>query len=160
MERNLPYRAWFYFRTGWATYLTFIFAAVNTLTVTYYLAIENIPVLKAIFPSMLIYILIITAIGVPLVLIIGYVHFKRSAAYTAEADISLEANPHFKRFLINTEILVTSVIQLNLMLLRISENQKLSDDEKIKLEKIQNELTEYVKHNTIDYDNEFSIDDK
>jgi len=160
MERNLPYRAWFYFRTGWATYLTFIFAAVNTLTVTYYLAIENIPILKAIFPTMMIYILIITSIGVPLVLLIGYVHFKRSAAFRAEADINVEANPHFKRFLINTEVLVNSVIQLNTMLLKISENQKLSDDEKIKLDEIQNNLKEYVTHNTIDYKNEFSIDKK
>ena len=36
---------------GWGTYFAFIFAAINTLTVTYYLAIENYPVLKAIFPS-------------------------------------------------------------------------------------------------------------
>ena len=32
-------------------YFAFIFAAINTLTVTYFLAIENYPALKAVFPS-------------------------------------------------------------------------------------------------------------
>ena len=44
MKSNLAFRAWFYFRQGWSTYFAFIFAAINTLTVTYYLAIEKIPI--------------------------------------------------------------------------------------------------------------------
>ena len=50
MKQNIGFRAWFYFRQGWATYFAFIFAAINTLTVTYYLAIENYPFLNNIFP--------------------------------------------------------------------------------------------------------------
>ena len=53
MQRNLAFRAWFYFRNGWSTYFAFIFAAINTLTVTYFLAIERAPSLQAIFPSFL-----------------------------------------------------------------------------------------------------------
>ena len=43
---------------GWSTYFAFIFAAVNTLTVTYFLAIERYPFLTTIFPSFLQYIVI------------------------------------------------------------------------------------------------------
>ncbi len=160
MNRKLPYRAWFYFRTGWATYLTFVFAAINTLTVTYYLAIENIPILKTIFPTMAVYVLIVTLVGIPTVVLAGYIHFKKSSAYAAEADISVESNPHFKRFLINTEVILTSVIQLNSILLKISDNEKLSDDEKINLSKIQNELKKYLEHKTINYDDQFNITGK
>ena len=36
VARNSGFRAWFYFRNGWSLYFAFIFAAINTLTVTYY----------------------------------------------------------------------------------------------------------------------------
>ena len=51
MKQNIGFRAWFYFRAGWTTYFAFIFAAINTLTVTYFLAIENYPSLNNIFPN-------------------------------------------------------------------------------------------------------------
>ena len=53
MRNNLGYRGWFYFRTGWSIYFAFIISAINTLVLTYYLAIENISFLKEIFPSLL-----------------------------------------------------------------------------------------------------------
>ena len=55
MKGRIVYRSWYYFRTGWATYFAFILAAINTLTVTYYLAIENLPMLKEIFPSFILF---------------------------------------------------------------------------------------------------------
>ena len=78
MREAIPFRAWFYFRMGWATYFAFIFAAVNTLTVTYFLAIENYPSLQVVFPSFAYYIVIVSLIGVPLLVAIGYIHFKKS----------------------------------------------------------------------------------
>ena len=51
MRQGLLYRSWYYFRMGWATYFAFIFAAINTLVVTYYLAIEEYPTLLAIYPT-------------------------------------------------------------------------------------------------------------
>ena len=87
MQRNLAFRAWFYFRNGWSTYFAFIFAAINTLTVTYFLAIEKYPFLNDIFPTFIHYVIIVVSLGVPLLVIIGYIHFKRSSAIRSEADI-------------------------------------------------------------------------
>ena len=103
-KQNTGFRAWFYFRMGWSTYFAFIFAAINTLTVTYFLAIENYPLLKEVFPTFLIYVIIITAIGIPLLTLIGYVHFKRTAARKAEVDIGYETNVYQARTLVNSEI--------------------------------------------------------
>ena len=75
-EKNYVSRLWFYFRNGYGTYFAFILAAINTLTVTYYLAIEKFPTLQTIFPSFGQYVLIIAAIGIPLLISIGFVHFK------------------------------------------------------------------------------------
>ena len=95
MSKNRPFRAWFYFRQGWTAYFAFIMAAINVLTVTYFLAIENYPSLQAIFPTFAHYIIIVVGIGVPLLVLVGYFHYKRSQAFAAEADINIEANPYW-----------------------------------------------------------------
>ena len=55
MRQNIGFRGWFYFRQGWTTYFAFIFAAINTLTVTYFLAIQEYPFLNEIFPTFIHY---------------------------------------------------------------------------------------------------------
>ena len=94
MGKNPGFRAWFYFRQGWSTYFAFIFAAINTLTVTYFLAIENYPFLQGFFPSFLHYVVITSCIGIPLLVLIGYAHFKRTPSFRAEADVYIESNPY------------------------------------------------------------------
>ena len=84
----------FFFREGWSTYFAFIFAALNTMVVTYYLAIENIPVLKEIFPSFYIYLLVTAVFGIPTLIFVGYGHYKRSGAFAAEAAINVESYPY------------------------------------------------------------------
>ena len=74
-------------------------AAINTLTVTYYLAIQRYPVLEVIFPTFFQYMLIISIIGIPLLILVGYAHWKKTPAYRAETDIWIESNPYFARIL-------------------------------------------------------------
>ena len=102
MVKNTSFRAWYYFRMGWATYFAFVFAAINTLTVTYFLAIENYPSLQTIFPSFIHYVVIIILIGVPLLVLIGYIHFKRTPSYRSETAVNFESNPFVRRTLINS----------------------------------------------------------
>ena len=102
MNRKIFSRMWFYFRTGWGTYFAFIFSAINTLVVTYYLAIEEIPFLLEIFPSFGHYVTIIGLIGIPLLASVGYIHFKRLPAYASEVDISVEQNPYANLLIVIT----------------------------------------------------------
>jgi len=132
MRNNLPFRAWFYFRQGWGTYFAFIFAAINTLTVTYYLAIEKIPSLNLIFPSFTNYILIIGIIGIPILILVGYIHFKRVPAFKSEQEISVEANPWFYKLLpgYTTEVFYPSLIMILNLLTKLTEDkQKLTEEE-------------------------------
>jgi len=101
MNENIGFRSWYYFRMGWATYFAFIFAAINTLTVTYFLAIERYPFLSGIFPSFLQYVVIVSAIGVPLLVVIGYIHYKRTVAFKSEIDVIMESNPYQRRNIVN-----------------------------------------------------------
>ena len=144
MEKNLGFRGWFYFRTGWTTYFAFIAAAINTLTVTFFLAIEKYPSLSVIFPTFFHYVMIVVVIGVPVLVLVGYVHFKRSKSFRAEADILIETNPHIRRILQNTEVLLLSYIKLTELMVKLSENKKLTDKELEEVSKLQKQLNEHI----------------
>ena len=152
MEKNLGFRGWFYFRTGWATYFAFIVAAVNALTVTFFLAIEKYPTLNVIFPTFFHYVVIVVCIGVPVLIIVGYVHYKRSKSFRAEQDILVEASPHFRRILQNTEVLLSSYLKLTELMIKLSENKKLTDKELEDVSKLQRQLNEHIKKREISLD--------
>ena len=145
MEKNLGFRGWFYFRQGWSNYLTFFMGAINTLTITYFLAIERYPVLIAIFPNYLQYVLIACSIGVPTIVLVGYAHWKRSSARKAEVDIFYEVNPYIVRVLVNTEMVVQMNLKLNQHILKLSQGQKLSEQEINDLSQLQEKLSEFTK---------------
>lgn len=143
MKQNIGFRGWFYFRQGWSTYFAFIFAAINTIVVTYYLAIENIPALKLVFPSFYVYLITAVSIGIPLLIFIGYAHQKKTSSYKAEADIYYESNPHASRMYNDIELLLQLNLKLvNLLLLDYEKNnvfnEKLDD-----LIKFKNEIETY-----------------
>ena len=140
---SMPFKLRDYFRGGWALYFAFIFAAINTLTVTYFLAIENYPELKAVFPSFEIYLLTMIAIGVPLLTMIGYTHYKRSPAYSSEAGIMLSANPYTRRALINSELNVELNIKISEILVKIS-NKEDTKKEMLELKTIHDKINEFV----------------
>jgi len=144
VEKNLGFRGWFYFRTGWATYFAFIVAAINALTVTFFLAIESYPSLSVIFPTFFHYIVIVVGIGVPILVLVGYVHFKRSKSFRAEADVLIETNPHIRRILQNTEILLPSYLKLTEIIVELAENKKLTNKELEKVSKLQKQLSNHI----------------
>ena len=149
MVKNTSFRAWYYFRMGWATYFAFIFAAINTLTVTYFLAIENYPSLQAIFPSFIHYTVIIVLIGVPLLILIGYIHFKRTPSYRSEAAVNFESNPFVRRTLINSELTLKINQELISLLLKMQKGEKIDDNILEQVQKTQTEINTFVEKRTI-----------
>ena len=152
MTKHVGFRGWFYFRQGWSVYFAFIFAAINTLTVTYFLAIENYSFLKEVFPSFVHYVVIISAIGIPCLVFIGYAHYKRTPSFKAEADIQIEANPHFRRTLINTELLLSMFLEISQLTMKLSNNEKLTDKELDQLSKLQQKLNEHINKRVVSLD--------
>ena len=148
VKESIGFRSWYYFRTGWSTYFAFILAAINTLTVTYFLAIDNYPVLKALFPSFEQYIVIIVTIGIPLLIFIGYLHFKRTQAFKSEIDVLIETNPFLRRNTVNVDIILRSNIKLMELILKLSKDT-ISEDELNDMKKIQNEITDLIKNRSL-----------
>ena len=148
MTENSAFRAWFYFRNGWSMYFAFIFAAINTLTVTYFLAIERAPSLQTIFPSFFQYVLIVSIIGVPLLIGIGYAHWKRTKARKAEVDIGFETNPYQRRFVVNTEIILHLNLRLIEMLMRSTSDEKLTENEMKEIQVYKDDIENHIKQRT------------
>ena len=148
MARNPGFRAWFYFRNGWSLYFAFIFAAVNTLTVTYFLAIERYPFLNEIFPTFVQYIVVVSCVGIPFLILVGYVHYKRTAARKAEVDISYETDAYKARTLVNTEISMKINLQLIDLIIKLSKNEKISDENYQDIKKLYVELTKFTDSRT------------
>lgn len=144
MNKKVLFRAWFYFRQGWSTYFAFIFAAINTLTVTYYLAIEKYPTLSSIFPSFVQYVAVFVIVGIPSLIFIGYLHWKKTSAARAEADISMEANPYFRRILMNTEIVLPLQIKILELITKISSNEKFDQNDIDEIKRIREELKNHI----------------
>ena len=121
-------------------------AAINVLTVTYFLAIENYPVLQAIFPTFGHYIAIVVGIGVPLLVLVGYFHYKRSQAYAAEAEINIEANPYWYKIPPgwNREVVFPLYLNMINLMLKMSKNEKLTTDELEKMSDLQKSLSDLI----------------
>lgn len=140
MRKNYGFRAWFYFRQGWSTYFAFILAAINVMVTTYYLAIKDVPSLKIIFPSFANYAIILSLIGIPILISVGYIHYKKLAAFSSETDILNESHPYNFKSPPGWYIEVQFPLYLALtnMILKSSKNEKLTDEEL-------NEMTELQK---------------
>jgi len=113
---------------GYATYLVFILGIVSTLITVYYLAINNIPSLKHIFPSFTLFSVISVMIGVPTAVAIGYVHYKKSGAYRSEVDITIEANPYYFKSTPGKEMLVSLPLSIFMLDAILALSKKLGVD--------------------------------
>ena len=143
-KQRKGFRGWFYFRMGWSTYFVFILAAINTLTVTYFLAIENYPTLKSIFPSFEQYALLMISVGIPLLIVVGYAHFKKTVAYKSEMDIMIESNPYIARNTVNADLSLKLNLKLISLLLRMSKGEKIEKNEIDEIEKLHNEISKFI----------------
>ena len=134
---------------GWGTYFAFIFSAINTLTVTYYLAVEKYPVTQTIFPNFIQYVMIIAVIGIPMLVLTGYIHFKKSQAFQSEADINIEVNAYHARIIVNSELnLKINTLILDLIT-KTSFSDSLSDDEKQEIQNFRTDLEKLTKDRSV-----------
>ena len=155
-KQRKGFRGWFYFRMGWTTYFVFILAAINTLTVTYFLAIDNYPTLKAIFPSFEQYAVMMVCIGIPLLILVGYAHFKKTVAYKSEMDVMIESNPYIARNTVNADLSLKLNLKLISLLLKMSTGEKIDKNEIDEIEKLRGDILKFVEERN--FKNNLDID--
>lgn len=136
-------RAWYYFRLGYSTYLTFLLGYISTLITVYYLAIKNMPDLLTIFPHFESFALLATVVGVPLAVLIGWVHLKRSGLFSSEQDLAVESNPYYYKLTpgVAVEVSTPSMLLQLRILRRLAESSNLlTDSEKGEINELESKL--------------------
>jgi hypothetical protein len=87
---------------------------------------------------------IVVLLAIPILAATGYIHFKKTNAYKAEADIGMEVDPYNRRLLLNTEMMMPLFLQMSTLLTKLAKNEKISDDESKDLQHLQDDLSEYI----------------
>ena len=145
MTKSIPFRSWYYFRTGYTQYFSFILAVANMFTITYYLAIEKNQTLEFLFPSFSSYVVVSSIIGIPLLILAGFLHMRRSRAFISEIDITNESSPYNYKLIpgIQKEVFAPLLLQLLILTRKSFSTEKLSMDEIEQLKKLDEKL-DYV----------------
>lgn len=147
MRKNFGFRVWFYFRVGWSTYFSLLFAGINTATVTYFLAIEKVPFLESIFPTFLHYVTISIIIILPLLVAVGWFHYRKSAAYGSEAEVQLENNPYMYKLPLgwHKDVWFPTLLKMTEFMIKSSNNEKLDDKSISEIKELQEKLDFLIK---------------
>ena len=95
------------------------------------------------------------SIGIPLLVLVGFVHFKRSRSFKSEVDILVESNPYTRRNTVNADANVRLNLQLLSLLLKLSKNT-ISEEELEHIKKFQKEFEDLVKNRS--FSNNLDID--
>lgn len=138
MKKSLTFRSWYYFRAGYSQYFGFILAMVNMLTLTYYLALNSNEIFAKFFPSFSAYVIISSMIGIPLLIIIGFLHMRRSRGFSSETEVVNESLPYNYKLPpgVQKEIIAPLLLQLLIFSRKSLTNDKISNEETLKTKEI------------------------
>lgn len=95
MRFNRPflYRSWRYFRDGYALYISKPITIFNFLTITFYLLVERVSWLQMLFPHFYIYSVVALVTFVPLSILFGWLHMRKTGVFAVESILATESNP-------------------------------------------------------------------
>jgi len=146
-KKRFLFRQWFYLRMGYSMYWAFLILGINTVTVTYFLAIEKAPFLEAIFPTFFHYALAAVAVGIPVLILSGYIHFKKIPGFKSEMEINIESNPFVYKLAPGWQMRVMMPYHRlqSEILLKISRGEKITEEEINKMKKVQNDMDTLLK---------------
>lgn len=91
---RILFRAWFYFRIGYGTYIALPVGIASNLVILYELAVAHNTILHPIFPSLTFFAILAVIIFFPIGTFLGLYHMKRTPAFAADAAVQTEANPY------------------------------------------------------------------
>ena len=97
-KASLPFRLWYYMRTGFSFYLSFALSVFNTIILLQAFVLSRDTPIPAFFKQF--YVLVVTGflLIIPYAILMGWAHLKRMPAYKAEVDLMVESNPYFYKY--------------------------------------------------------------
>lgn len=134
---RIIYRAWFYFRVGYSTYLALLVGIASNLLLFYRLGIQDIDLLHDWFTSLTFFAITAILVLLPVSIGAGLYHMKRTGAYAADATVSAEQNPYaYKAIPGKEQQVLYPILALTLKgLVKVLERQPVTEEEKQEFEK-------------------------
>jgi len=147
MGKIRPFRYWYYFRQGYQLYFAFIFAGINTMVITYFLAIEKAPFLKEIFPTFPVYAVTLILFGFPLLILAGYVHYKKMPAFKSEQEVNVISNPYQYKLGpgMAKHVNMPFSLLMSKLMIKLLTNQKITDNEIKEMQELQKKMEHLIK---------------
>ncbi len=145
-RKKQGFRGFYYFRTGYVTYFTMIVGLINVLSSTYFLAIKKVPLILTLFPTFGYYVAFCIIVGIPLVIVTGWLHLKRVGTYAAEADISNEAHPYNYKLIPGYLKDVFGPAYLTILRINIkkAKGEKLNQEEILAIKNIEDQIQKLI----------------
>ncbi len=124
--RKVVFRSWFYFRTGYNTYIAFFIGFASNIIVIYRLGISENPTVSAYFHGLLLFAVLALVVLVPVCISVGLYHMKRTGAFAADASVSTESNPYIYKLVPGKEreVFLPLWVQTVKSLAKVLEQQK------------------------------------
>jgi len=106
-------KAFFYLRTGYSFYFVFIVSGLNALMILYFVVgdPEKVEWIRIIFPHFFYFAAFSIAIGVPIMIAVGYLHFTRQQ-YKSEMEVTWQNNPYYFKLIGHQRIMFTLFLEL------------------------------------------------
>ena len=120
-------------------------------TLTYYLAIGENQNLEFLFPSFSSYVIFSSIIGIPLLSLVGYLHLKKSKAYSSDQDITAESYPYNFKLPpgIHKECLAPMYLELLRLGVKSLEEENVNDEELTRLIELERKLKIIAEGNSL-----------
>ena len=85
-------------------------------------------------------------IGVPILIAIGYLHYKKIPAYSTEVDIATESHPYFYKLPPGFQPVVLFPMYLSMlqMLVKLSQNEKITEEDHKQIKEIETNLIKLI----------------
>ena len=151
---RIIYRAWFYFRVGYSTYLALLVGIASNLLLFYRLGIQEIDLLHDWFTSLTLFAVTAILVLLPVSIGAGLYHMKRTGAYAADAAVSTEQNPYaYKAVPGKEQEVLYPVLALTLKgLVKVLERQPVTEEEKQEFEKALEKTNRLIQGQSVNAD--------
>lgn len=103
-KTKLPRRIWMYFRLGHGQYLLYATSFSNFILIFYRLAIEQVPYLEAVVPTLTLFVILFLPTYIVLAVFVGRWHVKYQLVN--DQIITATYNPPLKKILENQDVIL------------------------------------------------------
>lgn len=119
--KRILIRRWFHFCIGYSTYLSFSMSLLGYFSAISYFTVKSIPLPEVLFPDIQRFVFFALVVVLPLGILFGCFHYKRSPFYETKQTIGIESNPY------PTERLPPIQVAAWKLYLELSRNKRLSN---------------------------------